>query len=239
MVSLSESATGNASPARPSNPPTSRMSAIGAVRGLAPPNNSCSASRSAPRNSVSVVPPRRLTRHRPSGFSSRRICAMTPGRSSIQCRSRQEKTASKLPAAKGRLSYSTASAGPAAPAMAANSGAGSAWITWPTLPLAAISRVSMPSWHPKSRHSGKSRRISASLSAIRSTASRFRNSNPAKPGAARARFRRWAALSKKRGMDGASFMMRAPSPMAGLQGKQKYRSKRPMQPKNHRPLRIY
>ena len=131
---------------------------------------------------------------------------MTPGRSSTQCSIRQENTASKLPSAKGSRSYSLASAGPAAVAIVANSGAGSACSTVPVLPVSRITPVSVPSWLPKSRQSGKSRRMSSSLSAIRMAASRFRKSNPEKPAAARVRLRRCAVWSNSRGMDGSCDM---------------------------------
>ena len=57
----------------------------GATRGDTPPSHSASAAAKDCRSSVSVSPPIIAASNSPSGFSARRICASTPGRSLTNC----------------------------------------------------------------------------------------------------------------------------------------------------------
>ena len=79
------SATGSAKPARCSRAPRSRIPAIGAMRGLRPPDTSASATARDSRSSASVAPPKRAARKRPSGLSARRACTSWPTGSLAQC----------------------------------------------------------------------------------------------------------------------------------------------------------
>ena len=140
---------------------------------------SCSASASACFNSARLLPPSRLTNNNPSGFSKRRACIISPGKSSTQCNDKQENTASKLSGLKGNSQSECTTLGPCSFVPMANFSAGSVWIMWPTLPSLAKCCAKRLSCAPTSRHRSKSRLINSSRSAKRAAAASFKKEKSA------------------------------------------------------------
>ena len=105
-MSVSQSATGRAKPARTSRSPAARTSICGWMRGEGGRPSASSAARSARRRRGRLPAPTKAARNRPSGRSARRIWISAPGKSLTVSSEPAETMRSKRGSAKGSRSSS-------------------------------------------------------------------------------------------------------------------------------------